>query len=67
MEYIVAFALVAFMIYAYQREKENREERRNLMDRLMSRSFVDYKRENRMDEVVRNPIEEEEPLSYFDN
>lgn len=42
MELVLCLALIAFMVYSYTREKENREERQDLMNRVMAKDFTEY-------------------------
>jgi hypothetical protein len=54
---IVLFLVIAALItYLFIREEKNRVERQDLMDRLMSKDFVEYK------ESVSEPVEFE-PVS----
>lgn len=48
-----------------KREEQTKEERRDLLDRIMTRSWDEYKREKRMDGNTQK-VEDEEPLSYYD-
>ncbi|WP_394137445.1 hypothetical protein [Cytobacillus oceanisediminis] len=54
---ILLFTVItALLVYLHFREEKNRIERKDLMDRLMSRDFVEYK------EMVQEP-EKFEPVS----
>jgi hypothetical protein len=50
-------ALGLFMLYAYERERENREERQDLMDRLMAKDYREYSES-------KEPLRTFEPINY---
>lgn len=56
--------LAAFMLYAYERERENKDERKDLMDRLMAKDYREYT-ESKEPSKTFEPVDYSEDKEYL--
>jgi hypothetical protein len=65
MELYLMFAIVCvLLVYIHQMEKQNKEERKDLLDRIMARNYVEYK-EQTAEPVKYEPVTVTEQDEYW--
>ncbi|MFC0274099.1 hypothetical protein ACFFIX_22380 [Metabacillus herbersteinensis] len=63
--FVILFAtIVVLLIHLHRREESNKQERQDLIDRLMSKDFVEYK-EQTSEPVMYDPVEVSEAAEYW--
>ncbi|WP_057766706.1 hypothetical protein [Cytobacillus praedii] len=64
MEYLLFAIILLLIVFIYKREEQMKEERKDLMDRIMSKDFVEYK-ETTSDPVKYSPVTVTEEDEYW--
>lgn len=65
MEYVALLMTIAvLLVFLYKREEQQQQERKDLLDRIMSRSFVEYK-EQTTAPIKYEPVSVSEQAEYW--
>lgn len=62
-ELTLLLTIGVLLVFLYVREQQNRDERKDLLDRIMSRTFVEYK-ENTTAPVKYDPVSVSDAEEY---
>lgn len=63
-ELTLLLTIGVLLVFLYVREQQNRDERKDLLDRIMSRTFVEYK-EQTAAPVKYEPVSVSEQAEYW--
>lgn len=64
MEYLLFAIIIGLLLFIYKREEQTKKERADLLDRIMSKDFVEYK-EQTEEPVQYEPVVLSEQDEYY--